>query len=142
MTTETRVLRPDRELDALAAEKLLGYVWITFGLQGGWFRVLRPDTPHSRDIGGYDAGLEPPRSGWWDASVPKCTESMDAAMLLVEALRAMGLFVMMSASPGKPWVVRFSRLTVIHDYTDASLPRAVTVAAILAAGGNPYQEAL
>jgi hypothetical protein len=149
--TRMTTLRDDRELDALAAEKLGGYVWYAFGKEqiGGPWRVLSEPTKEGETLfpGFYPATGDEPLSRDAFREVPKYTKKMGRALTLADALHA--------KDPSWGW-----QLTSLLDWPDRprqyraivsdqwrkfqaedTVPaRAFTVACILAAGANPYTD--
>ena len=121
MTTEAKTLLPNLSLTIMAAQTVLG-----------WHVIDSPGTWRLED---QDGRLRTERF----------CESMDAAMLLVEALRTSQTaewWVELQAFQTHPiWRAALIGDGVTHEFNDDSLARTVTVVVILAAGGNPYQEA-
>ena len=124
----TRVLLPDRVLDALASEK----VWCEFPVQlidGVW----------KRDNGQTWDGL-----GWstvW-SDIPTFTQSLDAALLLVEALRAKGwgFTLRQPLTVEGWWRAEFydtsGQMVTTSNQTSPAL--AVVVVALSVVGCSPY----
>ena len=133
----TRVLLPDRELDALAAEKVMGWKVVDTGefRPRQFFRVVN-DKGEPLTLSHYSAERAKERA------YPSFTESLDAALLLVEALRAKGWTISLLLV-GDAWHWQFWRIGPDGVGEDANsddlvLARSITIAALLAVGASPY----
>ncbi|MDP3703808.1 MAG: hypothetical protein Q8R78_05430 [Candidatus Omnitrophota bacterium] len=144
MTTGTRRLKPDLELNALVAERVLGWRWMTnHPMMIQRRHLLSPALSAEYTAMHPSTGEEPISPGAY-STVPDFCLDLNAAMMLVSALQEMGFWIAMNfGSKGQRPVVRWGNGLLEPTYDDAldrqeHPAKSLTVAAILATDGDPY----
>jgi hypothetical protein len=142
VTADTATLPAGAELDALVAERVMGWQWVTFA------PAYRPNDPWSILVSPQqaadliEAGATAGKGARERPNCPRYSTDWNAMRLVVEAMRARGYLVDVASSSGEGWWATCwppDRRQRICRYGDTA-PHAIALAAFAAVARETAQE--